>query len=148
MPVDWSKYSPFWKSIRAHILERAANRCEFCGVANHALIIRSTIDPARYIRYDEDKDCHYTMDGTAIRLSEIPGEFEFDWNGNHRPMIKVVLTIAHLDHDTTNNADDNLRALCQRCHLKHDARQHAERAAETRRMKFEDRQPMLPGINE
>jgi hypothetical protein len=39
---------------------------------------------------------------------------------------KVVLTIAHLDQDITNNDPGNLRAWCQRCHLTHDAQQHAE----------------------
>lgn len=29
---------------------------------------------------------------------------------------EVVLTVAHLDHDIQNNSDDNLMALCQRCH--------------------------------
>ena len=28
----------------------------------------------------------------------------------------VVLAVAHLDHDPSNNADDNLAALCQACH--------------------------------
>lgn len=44
----------------------------------------------------------------------------------------VVLTIAHLDHDIDNNADHNLAALCQRCHLTHDAQQHAANARQTR----------------
>jgi len=44
----------------------------------------------------------------------------------------VVLTIAHLDHDTTNNEPDNLRALCQRCHLTWDAKHHAQTARKTR----------------
>jgi hypothetical protein len=34
---------------------------------------------------------------------------------------KVVLTVAHLDHDPTNNDATNLRALCQRCHNRYDA---------------------------
>ena len=38
----------------------------------------------------------------------------------------VVLTIAHLDHDKTNNDLSNLAALCQRCHLRHDIWQHIE----------------------
>jgi 5-methylcytosine-specific restriction endonuclease McrA len=47
--------------------------------------------------------------------------------------IRIVLTIAHLDHDTTNNEMSNLAALCQRCHLRYDARLHAESAMRTRR---------------
>ncbi len=39
---------------------------------------------------------------------------------------KVVLTVAHMDHDKTNNRFCNLKALCQRCHLKHDLPQHIE----------------------
>jgi hypothetical protein len=39
---------------------------------------------------------------------------------------KVVLTVAHLDHDTSHNAPSNLRALCQRCHLTYDIGFHAE----------------------
>lgn len=33
---------------------------------------------------------------------------------------KVVLTIAHLDHTPENCSDDNLKALCQRCHNRYD----------------------------
>lgn len=33
----------------------------------------------------------------------------------------VVLTIAHLDHQPENNAPENLRAWCQRCHNTYDA---------------------------
>ena len=50
----------------------------------------------------------------------------------------VVLTVAHLDHDTTNNDESNLAALCQRCHLRYDADLHAQHAAETRRRRMED----------
>ena len=50
---------------------------------------------------------------------------------------RVVLTIAHLDHDTTHNEPDNLRALCQKCHLTYDAKLHAQHAAITRRNKKE-----------
>lgn len=37
----------------------------------------------------------------------------------------VVLTIAHLDHNPTNNDPSNLRAWCQKCHNTYDARQRA-----------------------
>ncbi len=48
---------------------------------------------------------------------------------------KVVLTVAHLDHNPRNNNDDNLKALCQKCHLAYDAKHHAKNAAETRFLK-------------
>ncbi|MCK5633007.1 hypothetical protein KAH94_04610, partial [bacterium] len=34
---------------------------------------------------------------------------------------KVVLTVAHLDHDPTNNKESNLAAMCQKCHFAYDA---------------------------
>lgn len=38
---------------------------------------------------------------------------------------KVVLTIAHLNHDITDNRDANLAALCQKCHNGYDAKHRA-----------------------
>lgn len=46
--------------------------------------------------------------------------------------IRIVLTIAHLDHDTNNNHYDNLAALCQRCHLRYDLEHHQTNAKATR----------------
>ena len=49
-------------------------------------------------------------------------------NGKNHPETnsKVVLTIAHLDHDKENweVSDDRLRAWCQRCHLAYDLPRH------------------------
>lgn len=44
-------------------------------------------------------------------------------NGEPHPVTgsKVVLTVAHLDHTPENCTDDNLAALCQRCHNRYDA---------------------------
>lgn len=36
-PENKSRYPRNWKQIRASILERAHNRCEFCGVGNYAM---------------------------------------------------------------------------------------------------------------
>lgn len=46
--------------------------------------------------------------------------------------VKVVLTIAHLDHDETNwNVQDNrLMAMCQRHHIQYDAKEKYRRACE------------------
>lgn len=37
--------------------------------------------------------------------------------------IKVILTVAHLDHNPENNDINNLRAMCQKCHNTYD-REH------------------------
>lgn len=53
-----------------------------------------------------------------------------EWCGavNYEPhpvtQSRVVLTVAHIDHDKSNNRFSNLAALCQRCHLNHDRHQH------------------------
>ena len=43
-------------------------------------------------------------------------------NGKPHPETggRVVLTVAHLDHQPENCADENLRAWCQRCHNVYD----------------------------
>lgn len=46
---------------------------------------------------------------------------------------RVVLACAHLDHNPGNNKLTNLAALCQRCHMLHDAGEHRrQRAAKER----------------
>lgn len=49
--------------------------------------------------------------------------------------VQVVLTIAHLDHDPTNNDFSNLRALCQRCHNRYDAKHRAANRSHTAALK-------------
>ena len=49
------------------------------------------------------------------------------------PPIRVVLTVAHLDHVPEHCDPSNLLHLCQRCHLLLDKQEHARNAAETRR---------------
>ena len=78
-PENRGRYPANWKEIRAAILKRADNKCEFCGIENYAV-----------------------RDGS-----------------------RVVLTIAHLDHTPEHNNPDNLRALCQRCHNRYDAKHRA-----------------------
>lgn len=46
---------------------------------------------------------------------------------------KVVLTVAHLNHDPQDCRPANLKAMCQRCHLRYDAPLHARHAKQTRR---------------
>jgi 5-methylcytosine-specific restriction endonuclease McrA len=74
------------------------------------------------------------------RIRERAG-YKCEWcgaeNGKRHPVTgsHVVLTVAHLDHTPENCEDSNLVALCQRCHLRYDAKLHGKHAAETRRRK-------------
>ncbi len=49
---------------------------------------------------------------------------EFCGAENHKPhpitKSKVVLTVAHLNHVPEDCRDENLKALCQKCHNKYD----------------------------
>lgn len=45
-----------------------------------------------------------------------------------------TLTVAHLDHTTWNCERSNLMAMCSVCHLRYDAKQHAE-SRKTRRLR-------------
>ncbi len=57
---------------------------------------------------------------------------------------RVVLTIAHIDQDKTNNGYCNLAALCQRCHLGHDRPHHIANRKANREAKRIEREPLLP----
>lgn len=50
----------------------------------------------------------------------------------------VVLTVAHLDHVPEHCEDENLRAMCQGCHLHYDLDHHAETRARSAAAARED----------
>jgi hypothetical protein len=141
MPIDYSLYPDDWPAISRRIREREGNRCKWCGVANGAVGRR---------------DLHGNWwDGDAVTaLHGInPDEF-LERFGTPRPLIRIVLTVAHLGtvkpdgtpgdkHDKHDVRDENLAALCQRCHLRYDHADHVLHAASTRRAKRLALQPEL-----
>jgi len=64
---------------------------------------------------------------------------EFCGAANHQPHPvtggMVTLTVAHLDHNPANCEDNNLKALCNACHIRYDAQHHAKNAKATRQRK-------------
>ena len=50
---------------------------------------------------------------------------------------RKTLTVAHLDHNPANCVGDNLKAMCAPCHLRYDAKHHAE----TRKRRKEKHDP-------
>lgn len=110
MPIDYKEYHPDWKAISLRIRnERAGGKCEWCGRVNGLYYITNADGtPDKIFPECDDKD-----------YAEVCKEY-----GSH--VVRIVLTVAHIDRDKTNNDDANLAALCQRCHLNHDRHQHAE----------------------
>lgn len=128
-PENKARYPKDWKLIRDRIVQRAGNKCEFCGVRNGELGGRRKEDGKFFKAYPSEE--------RALRLEwPKPGDRGTVGDGDisfYARIIRIVLTVAHLDHTPENCADDNLKALCQRCHLKHDHKHHMRNASETRR---------------
>lgn len=126
-PMKRELYPPNWKDLRAQVQERAGNKCEKCGVANHAVGAR-----------DRKGEWH---DQTDIdHLNSDMGYYLF---GEYPKIIRIVCTTAHIDHNLANNELSNLAFWCQRCHLAHDKQQHVAAAAKTRLANREKIQPSL-----
>jgi 5-methylcytosine-specific restriction endonuclease McrA len=121
MPIraeNRTRYPADWHEISQRIRDKANNHCEQCGVRNHALIYRGRhgTDPAwRYLN-----DRVFECSRCATTSADLPGTCWDDFDRQGGP-VKVVLTVAHLDHQPENIADENLRAWCQRCHNAYDA---------------------------
>jgi hypothetical protein len=112
-PMDWPQLSAV---IR---FERAGGRCECCR-RPHGKIVCHLGDGTWW---DEDATMWRAGSGRVLRgQAKLPSASD--------PAVRttrVVLATAHLDHDPTNNRLRNLKALCQRCHMLHDAAEHRRR---------------------
>lgn len=99
-----ARYPKNWREVRDRIIARSGGQCECEGECG---LHRSTPGPRRCIE----------RQGTPARWAKG----------------LVVLTVAHLDHAPENCAAENLKAMCQRCHLRYDVPHHRKNAALTRR---------------
>lgn len=120
-PEDRLRYPPDWKEIRDAVLERAHHRCEWCGVENHDVGYRSV-------------DGSFIEESYFEMLDSITHNYYFRETTPKK--IRIVLTIAHLDHTPENCAPENLAALCQKCHLNYDQQYHALRRQAARSEKL------------
>lgn len=129
MPIDYNKYPKNWKSeIRPRIMERANNTCEFDGCDfKHGECIWAVKYKGKttgwFRDYEEANSYPKTIEALKNkktgRVEPVPNPKK----------VKVVLTIAHLDHDETNHnvKDERLKAACQLCHLRYDAKEKYRR---------------------
>ena len=124
MPIRSSQKAVYperkeWQRIRDKVLARAGYACEQCQKPNHKMV--------------------------PIAKDGVWFDYEFGWRDStgaphsapsledERAHVHMVLTIAHRNHDPTDNGMENLAALCQRCHLVYDRELHVRNAADTRR---------------
>ena len=99
-PCDYKKYPSDWKKIREAIMERCKGFCEY-----------------ENLEWNPHKGIYEIFKCWSLHGALIP------WNKNGS---RVVITIAHLNHDATDNRRMNLRALCQKHHNQWDAKHRAE----------------------
>jgi len=123
-PIDWRELSAL---IR---FRRAKGRCEHCGRPHGSAVLHL----GNGIWWDEQKAGWRDGRGRAVRCLPTPAELAFMQPGltDIDPpaplrMTRVVLATAHLNHDPGDNRPRNLAALCQRCHMSHDAPEHRRR---------------------
>jgi hypothetical protein len=111
VPIDYSKYPPSWKiEIRPRILKRANMTCEVedCEFRHLEQVLSVKINgKTKWIKATEENDTKHP----------------------NNKLVRVVLTIAHLDHDEDNHnvKDDRLSAMCQIHHLRYDAEEKKRR---------------------
>lgn len=101
-------YPSNWKSIVAKVRERSKDRCECTGQCG---LHKDNPGPRRCVERHRQK---------AV------------WARG-----RVILTTAHLCHDSECDDLTHLIHACNRCHLRIDLDQHMKNSAETRRVKKE-----------
>lgn len=130
MPCNYKLYPSNWlKEIRPRIMQRANNTCECenCDFKHleEVWAVRYKGRTTGWFRdFDEANSLPKTIESKRNKKS---GKVETIPNPKK---VKVILTIAHLDHDETNHdvQDDRLMAMCQICHLRYDAKEKYRRS--------------------
>ena len=91
--------------------------------------------PVDYRKYPVD----WKQISERIRFERAENRCEVCGAENYQPHpetgSRVVLTVAHLNHDVNDNRDENLQAMCQRCHNRYDANHRRVNAKATRAKK-------------
>ena len=128
MPFDSKRYPKDWRKISERIRARSGGQCECNGECG----------------------LHCTTPGPR-RCVERNGQ-PAKWAKG-----KIILTVAHLGvtkpdgapgdpHDKMDVRDENLKAMCQRCHLRYDIVEHAKNSKRTReRKKWMNQLELIPG---
>ena len=124
-------YGRDWQRVtRPRILKRAGNRCEQCRKPNGKTVI--VLRRGDWLWWRTPRSKRWRNRNGEISLAPLAPPL-----GEYR--VRVVLTIAHLNHVSRDDRDDNLKALCQWCHLHYDQLHHKE----TRSARKDQSRPLL-----
>jgi hypothetical protein len=136
MPIkkeNIKRYPKNWKEIsRSIIQDRAGNRCEGCGVHNHAVGYRDS--DGTFVPLGGNSTLDLIGIGTSpatgklldYKAAKATAEFHtFNCEYGYKYIV-IVLTTAHLDHTPENCNAANLRAFCQKCHNNYDQEHRTE----------------------
>ena len=118
-PIDWPQLSQL---IR---FGRAKGRCEICARPHGNNVL--CLSGGRWF----DAGTTQWRDGRGAACAA-------PWGADLEALrgTRVVLAVAHLDHDPGNNDMSNLKCLCQRCHVIHDKPHHLAQRRLTYRMRW------------
>lgn len=122
-PVDWAELSQLIRFRRAKGRWQRSQR-------PHG---REVIHLGEGTWWDEDATVWRDGRGKRVRTLQLQPNLShtqlmFAGMAPSSPRVtRVVLASAHLNHDPGDNRPRNLAALCQRCHMIHDAPEHRRR---------------------
>lgn len=129
-PENRALYPKDWAAISRAAKERAGWKCQHPGC------IAQQYSVGRWI--GDQWKAHADYAETFGQARVMAAEYAFYLFGDgpapkgEPSVIVIVLTTAHLDHNPTNCAPENLAAMCQRHHLRYDQQHHNETAYATR----------------
>jgi len=122
LPQNRARYPPDWPAISRGVRERAGHRCARCGLGNYSVVIRGHLGAIERVVGDLLPGASFAAARALCERARAAG---------FRAIV-VVLTVAHLNHQPEDCRPENLQALCQRCHNRHDAAHRAETRRATR----------------
>ncbi len=135
-PENRSRYPHNWSAISHRIrFVRAEGHCECVGQCDSEHEGgRCNAPHGKKIQRDNSDGAIWVIAGTVDPLEGLSNVSCMGSDGKLRwgKYVKVVLTTAHLDNTPENVDDNNLVAMCNRCHLRLDREHHARTAPKTR----------------
>lgn len=119
---------PAWQATRERIRERAFDSCEACGVRNGERVWRRG---------------GWWFDTVAHHWRSPEGAFTFPPRGLRRRYVRIVCTTSHTNRVPGDDRPENLRWLCNWCHLNWDRTENLAQSKASRMDRKDRARPLL-----